>query len=111
VIWPFNSPDTNAILERAAEPIWKVEPPQDWPDPPPMEVTSMSDTRSVALDRMSKAFNEWMRRYTETPEQFAREFQAVSKFLAETNDGKEPSYGECCSKYFAQLLDELPITA
>ena len=29
---------------------------------------------------VAQAFNEWMRRYIETPEQFAREFQVVIAF-------------------------------
>ncbi len=71
--------------------------------------TSAPTPRTIATDRMSKAFNEWMRRFTETPEQFEREFQSVGRFLADKNAGKEPSYGESCAEYFTQLLDELPV--
>ena len=43
---------------------------------------------------LSASFNEWMRRYIETPEQFAREFQEVTSFVAEQADGKVPTYGD-----------------
>ena len=33
MIWPFNNPSTDKILKRAAEPLWKVNSPYDWPDP------------------------------------------------------------------------------
>jgi hypothetical protein len=61
------------------------------------------------MDRqeMVRAFNEWMRRYIEAPEQFAREWQAVGKFLAEKLAGKEPSYGELCAAYMAKLQGEV----
>jgi hypothetical protein len=64
--------------------------------------------REIATDRMSRAFNEWMRRYTDTPETFEREWQTVTRFLTEKAEGKEPSYGESVAAYFMQLLDEIP---
>ena len=45
---------------------------------------------------MAKAFNEWMREYTEDPDSFQSEWASVREFLAETADGREPSYGEQC---------------
>jgi len=62
----------------------------------------------IAVVRMATAFNEWMRRYTNTPETFEREWQTVARFLAETAEGKEPNYGETATAYFTQLLDEIP---
>lgn len=53
--------------------------------------------------QMIAAFNEWMRRYTENPEAFEREFETVGKFLTALNDGREPDYGEIC----AALIEEL----
>jgi hypothetical protein len=64
--------------------------------------------RKLVHDRMTKAFNEWMRRYTEHPEEFAGEFQSVTQFLTESADGKEPTYGDNCAAYFTSLLDEIP---
>ena len=51
----------------------------------------------------AEAFNEWMRRYTETPEQFSREWQMVGDFLAAQAAGETPSYGATCDAYLAQL--------
>lgn len=56
---------------------------------------------------MAKAFNEWMRRYIEEPERFEREFRAVENFKREESEGAEPSYGEACAAYMAQLAGEI----
>ena len=56
---------------------------------------------------MATAFNEWMRRYTEEPKRFAREWQTVSKYLAEKSAGETPSYGTCSAAYMLQLAEEL----
>ncbi len=58
--------------------------------------------------RVAKAFNEWMRRYTEDPDQFEREFQSVRRFLCERAAAEEPSYGECCAAYLTELMASLP---
>jgi len=55
---------------------------------------------------MAQAFNEWMRRYIETPENFQREFKAVQAFVREKAEGKEPTYGESCAAYMEQLMKE-----
>jgi hypothetical protein len=47
------------------------------------------------------AFNEWMKRYIETPEIFEREFQSVQDF--QSSKGK-PSYGKDCTNYLAKLI-------
>lgn len=60
-------------------------------------------------EKIAAAFNEWMRRYTENPEQFQREWQSVNAFLAEKNEGKEPGYGQACAEYFGQLLGEASV--
>ena len=54
---------------------------------------------------VAQAFNEWMRRYIETPEQFAREFQAVIAFNAATKNGEAPKYGDDCALYLQSLID------
>ena len=56
--------------------------------------------------RMAAAFNEWMRRYTYEPEKFNAEFQTVGLYLAEKAMGKEPSYGETCTEYLIQLMED-----
>lgn len=53
---------------------------------------------------MAKAFNEWMRRYTEEPERFEREWQTVGLFLKQRSEGREPDYGEQCAAYLAELM-------
>jgi hypothetical protein len=63
--------------------------------------------RTINEADMVRTNNEWMRRYIEEPEKFAREFQSVTEFLADQAVGKEPSYGERCAAYQFQLLDEM----
>ena len=58
-------------------------------------------------DKMVLAFNEWMRRYTESPEEFEREWKTVSQFLQESGDGKEPSYGQECVAYLEELISQV----
>ena len=58
--------------------------------------------------QMAKCFNEWMRRFIEEPDRFAREFEMVNQFLADAQDGREPSYGETSAAYMAQLAKEMP---
>ena len=54
---------------------------------------------------VAQAFNEWMRRYIETPEQFAREFQVVIAFNDETKNGDASKYGDDCALYLQSLID------
>jgi hypothetical protein len=56
---------------------------------------------------VAKAFNLWMRRFIEHPEQFGREWQEVSKYLREEREGREPSYGEVCVEYLRKLVRDL----
>lgn len=56
---------------------------------------------------MPLIFNEWMRRYTDEPEQFEREWQSVQQFLEEEKNGVQPSYGESCTRYFETIADEM----
>lgn len=59
--------------------------------------------RSEDGDWMSRAFNEWMRRYTDEPERFEAEFRTCSEFLTQTANGEEPSYGARCAAYLRQI--------
>ena len=55
---------------------------------------------------MSEAFDEWMRRYEEEPEQFTREFQDVQRFVEEGGrDGKPTSYGADCEEMLRRLME------
>lgn len=54
----------------------------------------------------AQAFNEWMRRFIEEPERFAREWQSVEEFKRDEAAGKEPDYGETCAAYLSQLKRE-----
>lgn len=67
----------------------------------------MTEPRTMSQPDSVKTFNEWMRRYIDEPEQFQREFQSVVEFLADTANGREPSYGESCAAYQFKLLDEM----
>lgn len=60
--------------------------------------------------RLDEAFNEWMRRYTEEPERFSREWQTVGRFLREQAAGEVPTYGERCAAYLEQLTREAQVT-
>lgn len=56
----------------------------------------------------AKAFNEWMRRYTDEPDRFSREFESVIEFLEDIkNDSDEPRYGVECAAYFMKILEEV----
>lgn len=54
-----------------------------------------------------KVFNEWMRRYIESPEEFSREFESINLFLSEEGRDEKPSYGETCFQYILKLNEEL----
>lgn len=56
---------------------------------------------------MNKAFNEWMRRYIEEPEQYNREFESVREFERQEHAGEEPSYGQSCGAYLRKLMQEI----
>lgn len=56
---------------------------------------------------LALVFNEWMRKFTEDPTAFTREFEAVIKFLDEEAEGIEPSYGLDCANYLYYLRDNL----
>lgn len=58
-------------------------------------------------NKIANAFNEWMNRFIQNPEQFQREFQTVTEYLNEQNNGIEPTYGEAAAAYLDKLLDEL----
>ena len=55
---------------------------------------------------MEKLFNEWMRRFIESPMAFCHEWQTVATHLKELSDGKEPSYGRVCVAYLSLLSGE-----
>jgi hypothetical protein len=54
--------------------------------------------------KLAKAFNEWMRRFTEEPARFEHEFQTVGRFLTEKAEGREPTYGEHCAAYLEEVM-------
>ncbi len=58
--------------------------------------------------RLVRAFNGWLRRTIENPEQFAREWQTVVQFRDQCSVGEPPSYGQDCASYLLELLDEQP---
>jgi hypothetical protein len=60
----------------------------------------------MTYDETVKLSNEWMRRFIETPEEFAHQFQSMTAFLKDEAEGREPSYGELCAAYIFSLQDE-----
>lgn len=67
----------------------------------------MSEQKTLSMDSMVAAFNEWMRRYVEDPSAFMAEFESVIQFQKDKQDGAEPSYGQISAAYMFQLSDEL----
>jgi hypothetical protein len=67
----------------------------------------MTESRTISAPDMVRTSNEWMRRFIEDPEKFAREFESVQDFLADEAAGVEPSYGQICTEYQFRLLDEM----
>ena len=65
----------------------------------------------MAPEQIAVALNEWMRRYIADPKAFTAEFQTVSEFLKDEEEGRERSYGETGAAYMQKLLDELQAKA
>lgn len=63
----------------------------------------------IATRRLTLASNEWMRRYTEDPANFSRDWQEA--FRAEQALGKTPSYGAQATAYLESILDGIPFEA
>ncbi len=55
---------------------------------------------------MAQAFNEWMRRYTDEPERFEAQFRTCGEFLTQVANGEEPTYGDHCAAYLAEIMAE-----
>ncbi len=64
---------------------------------------------SVTGTTLETALNEWMRRYTDDPTRFKREWQTVCEFLAEKSAGQVPSYGAQSVAYLETILSDLAI--
>ena len=71
----------------------------------------MDPIKNMNAGDMVRTNNEWIKRYIETPEQFAREFESVTKFLTDKSEGRVPDYGERCAAYQFKLLDEMNAAA
>lgn len=67
-----------------------------------------SEEKMMTNAQMAKALNERMRRFIEEPGRFEHEFQTVNQFLADEQEGREPSYGETGAAYMEQIASELP---
>ncbi len=50
---------------------------------------------------MIAAFNEWMRRYEENPDEFESGYATIKEYLAQIGASEEPTYGQRCT---AQML-------
>ena len=70
-----------------------------------------NSNRTMTYDETVKLSNEWMRRFIETPEEFAHQFQSVTDFLRDESEGREPTYGERCAAYIFKLQDEMSAKA
>ena len=56
----------------------------------------------ITKKKIAAAFQLWMKKFTENPEEFEHEFQAVQDFLSD-----EAEYGEVMAEYFTKLLEEV----
>lgn len=72
-----------------------------------MRCLMRTETLNVTIEQLADAFNEWMRRYTDEPERFQREWQTVNKFLASQSASREPSYGTQASEYLDVILVQM----
>jgi hypothetical protein len=61
----------------------------------------------ATVDQVAGALNEWMRRYIEEPERFAREITTIKEFNAAEAAGETPSYGTNSAPYLAKIVDDL----
>jgi hypothetical protein len=77
----------------------------DYP-PAPSSVPQPPAARPVST---AEAFNEWMLLYTENPNGFQSEFQAVGRFLEESRGDTPPSYGEICAAFLNGLKSKLAL--
>lgn len=59
------------------------------------------------LQKAAQAFNQWMQDYTDNPEAFEDIRKLAARFLAERQDGLEPSYGERCAAILAAYMEQL----
>ena len=62
-------------------------------------------------DQTAAAFNEWMRRYTDEPDAFSQQWQDVVEYLKEIDAGTEPTYGQTCAAYLANIMADLDAKA
>lgn len=79
-------------------PLPGVEPNWYPPTPPPKG--------DATRDAMARAFNEWMRRYTDEPARFAADFHTIGAFLSQDARGEEPTYGDTCAAYLIEIMRE-----
>ena len=56
---------------------------------------------------IARAFNLWMDKYINHPEQFSHDFETVVKHLEEKQSGKPLSYGERSAAYLEKLMKEV----
>jgi hypothetical protein len=74
-----------------------------------MAATDVSIT--VKIDpvdpRVANAFNVWMRRFIDKPNDFSREWEEVEKFLHEEEGGATPTYGQTAAAYLSKILTEV----
>jgi len=61
----------------------------------------------MKTEAMAACFNEWMRRYTESPESFEASSKTTSKFLKEKNNGITPSYGQVSAQMMHEIHHEI----
>jgi hypothetical protein len=55
---------------------------------------------------MALAFDEWMRRYTENPSDFAAEFESVASFKKGRKSNGATQYGNDCADMLGKLMAE-----
>lgn len=60
--------------------------------------------RKIKPMTMAEAFDEWMRRYKENPEQFGNEMQGIIAHSRKKRSAEASEYGNDCAAYLSALM-------
>lgn len=57
-------------------------------------------------EKLAAAFNKWMDRYINNPEEFEHQWRSLIRYTQERSGGAKPTYGDNCAEYLLQLMSE-----
>ena len=64
-----------------------------------MSIVPKEKPKSLTIQRMTKIFNEWAKRYSEDPKEYSN--------ILDEKGNPVKDYGECCARYFTDLANEM----